>query len=400
MVEQKIIHLDLDAFFCAVEELRQPDLRAKPFAVGGRPQERGVVSSCSYAARQFGVHSAMPMAQALRLCPNLIVIAPDHTAYHAASEQVMSILREWTALVEQISIDEAFLDVSDLPQPPLELAQALQNTIYQRLHLPCTIGVAGSKMVAKIATDVGKSRHRSDTPPNAIEVVPPGHAASFLAPLPVNMLWGVGPKTAARLADLGVKTIGDLARLPEAVLARHFGAVGRELSRHARGIDDRPVITERATRSISQEVTFDRDIADPQRLQQTLHQLCEQVAFHLRQKNLCAGTVRIKLRWPDFTTQTRQVSLSQPTDQDEQIFEAAESLFKSLWQPGRPVRLLGVGGSHLTERAHQLSLWDTKDQKERRLLDALDKLHERFGDQAVQRGRHLKGRAERKKPES
>lgn len=387
---RKIIHLDLDAFFCAVEELGQPDLRGKPFAVGGRPEVRGVVASCSYAARQFGIHSAQPMAQALRLCPELILVPSHYSAYRDFSEQVMAILGQRTALVEQLSIDEAFLDVSDLPQPGLALAQEMQAEINQRVQLPCSLGVATNKLLAKTATDMGKAKHRGITPPNAIEVVPPGQEAAYLAPLPAQALWGVGPKTAARLAELGIRTIGDLARLPESVLARQFGQSGHEMSQHARGLDDRPVTPERAARSISQEVTFDRDVANPGVLDDTLRSLSEGVARMLRQKDLCASTIRLKLRWPDFTTQTRQVSLSMPTDQDGLIYGAAAGLLRSIWKDGRAVRLIGVGASRLTERAHQLSLWDTQEQKEHRLLDALDDLRERFGDDVIRPGRTLR----------
>lgn len=390
MSTRKILHIDLDAFFCAVEELRDPTLRGKPFAVGGNPQQRGVVSSCSYAARQFGVHSAMPMAQALRLCPEMLVISPNFSAYREFSEQVMDILHQHTALVEQLSIDEAFLDLTDLPQPGLALAQGLQREINKQLGLPCSLGVATNKLLAKTATDAGKAKQRGPTPPNAIEVVPPGQEAAYLDPLPTRALWGVGPKTAARLAELGIQTVGQIARLPDAVLIRQFGQAGREMGQHARGMDDRPVATERSARSISQEITFDQDVSNQEILTRTLRTMSEKVALSLRQSDLCAGTVRLKIRWPDFTTHTRQVSLAQPADQDGIIFEAALELLHSIWAKGRPVRLLGVGASRLTPRAHQLSLWDTPDQKERRLLDALDGLRDRYGKDVVQSGRTLK----------
>jgi DNA polymerase IV len=392
MGNRKIIHLDLDAFFCAVEELRQPDLRGKAFAVGGQPQERGVVSSCSYAARQFGVHSAMPMSQALRLCPGLLVIPPHFAAYRELSERVMAIMGRRTALVEQLSIDEAFLDVSDLPQAGLQLAQELQREIQETLRLPCSLGVATNKLLAKTATDVGKGKHRGTTPPNAIEVVPPGEEAAYLAPLSAQALWGVGPKTAARLAELGIHTIGDIARLPEAVLVRQFGQPGREMSQHARGIDDRPVAPERAARSISQEITFDRDVSSGTVLLDRLHSMSGEVARTLRRKGLCAKTIRLKLRWPDFTTLSRQVSLPQATDQDGVIYDAAADLLQSVWSEGQPVRLIGIAATRLAEQAHQLSLWDTPDQKERRLLDALDTLRQRFGEDVVRSGRTSKSR--------
>jgi len=390
MAYRKILHLDLDAFFCAVEELRQPELRGVPFAVGGRPNERGVVASCSYPARQFGVHSAMPTARALKLCPGLILVTPQHQAYHAASVQVMDILNQLTPLVEQISVDEAFMDVSDLPQTGLELAKVLQAGIFEKTGLPCSIGVATNKLVAKIATNIGKSTHRSPSPPRAILVVPPGGEAAFLAPLPVRELWGVGPKMSARLVELGVTTIGELARKPEAWMVKQFGKWGFEMAQHARGFDDRPIELLREAKSISQEVTFDRDIAEQNRLEDTLQEMSAQVGYRLRQEGLSGGTVRIKLRWPDFSTHTRQLTLPQATDQDGIIFSIARQLFHSLWEPGRPVRLLGVGVSGLSSQVYQMSLWDGSNEKERRLLAALDALRQRFGEEAVQRGRTVR----------
>ena len=272
---RKILHLDLDAFFCAVEELHNPALRGKPFAVGGRPESRGVVASCSYAARQFGVHSAMPMARALRLCPGLLVVSTRHGVYGDYSRQVMDRLYQLTALVEPISIDEAFLDLSDLPEPGLEIARRLQSRIQQELGLPCSLGVATNKLVAKIATDTGKAARRGPTPPNAITVVPPGEEAAFLAPLPVSALWGVGPKSAARLEGMGIHTIGDLAQMSPAALVSHFGKNGADLARHARGIDDAPVVTTHEVKSISQETTFERDLRESEALRRTLLDLSE-----------------------------------------------------------------------------------------------------------------------------
>jgi DNA polymerase-4 len=384
---RKILHLDLDAFFCAVEELRDPELRGKAFAVGGLPGERGVVASCSYPARAFGVRSAMPMSRALRQCPGLIVIPGHHADYARYSEQVMDILGERTALIEQISIDEAFLDLTDLPQTGEELARGLQAAIRTRLQLPCSLGVATNKLVAKIANDYGKARHRGEGTPCAITVVPPGEESAFLAPLDVGALWGVGPKTAAQLEGMGIHTIGDLAAMPESYLARRFGINGHDLWLRAHGIDDRPIATEHAVKSISQEITFDRDVSDGARLRQTLRGMSEKVAYRLRADNLCASTVKLKLRWADFTTPTRQVSLEHPTDQDGVIYAAALGLFETLWNSGRPVRLLGVGASRLTPTAHQLGLWDTPNEKERRLLEALDSLREKFGDRVVKRGK-------------
>jgi len=388
-VSRKVLHLDLDAFYCAVEEQRDPALRGKPFAVGGRPEERGVVSSCSYAARKFGVRSAMPMSRAVRLCPSLIVVPARHKAYGEVSRQVMERLHALTPLVEQISIDEAFLDVSDLSEPGEVIARRLQEVIRDEFGLPCSLGVAANKLVAKIASDVGKAAARSGGPPNAIQVVPSGQEVEFLAPLPVMMLWGVGPKTATRLEELGIKTMGDLARWPEADLARRFGKVGHELSRHARGLDDRPIVTTREAKSISQETTFVRDIRDGVLLRRTLRSLADQVGRRLRQEGLSGTTVKLKIRWPDFTTPTRQTTLQQPTDQDDVIYTVALKLFEQIWKTSQPVRLIGVGVSGLGPRSRQLGLWETDAARAERLQAAVDKLRERFGEQAVKRASEL-----------
>ncbi|MCG3212661.1 MAG: DNA polymerase IV [Anaerolineae bacterium] len=364
---RKILHLDLDAFFCAVEEQRDPALRGRPFAVGGQPDQRGVVASCSYAARQFGIRSAMPMARAVRLCPGLIIVPAHFPAYQAASRQVMATLHTLTPLVEQLSIDEAFLDVSDLPEPGEVIARRLQASINTHLKLPCSLGVATNKLVAKIANNIGKASARGSQPPNTIKVVPPGQEAAFLAPLPVAELWGVGPKTADRLAQLGIRTIGDLARWPAADLARRFGQPGRDLARHALGLDERPVETEHETRSISQETTFVEDIADGEQLRQTLRHQSEQVGRRLRQHKLQGSTVRLKLRWADFTTLTRQLTLARPTDLDGDIYAAARQLFEQHWPPGQRVRLIGVGVSGFENPGYQLGLWETETEPDRRL---------------------------------
>ena len=386
---RKILHLDLDAFFCAVEELRDPGLRGKAFAVGGRPESRGVVASCSYAARQFGVHSAMPMAQALRVCPGLIIISPRHGAYGIVSQKVMEQLSQLTPLVEQVSIDEAFMDVSDLPEEGRILAERLQATINRELKLPCSLGVSTNKLVAKIATDVGKASNRGTNPPNAITVVPPGQEAAFLAPLPTRSLWGVGPKTAKRLAEIGILTIGQISSQPESLLVSHFGKNGLDLVRHARGIDDSPVITTHAVKSISQETTFERDITDGTALRRTLKTLSEGVGSRLRQENLSGSTIRLKLRWANFTTLSRQVTLSQPTDQDGVIYETACNLFDQTWTDRRAVRLLGVCASGLGNAARQLNLWDANLEKEHRLLEAVDGLRQRFGAEVIQHASHI-----------
>src|SRR5258706_2874640 len=301
-----ILHLDLDAFYCAVEETRNPELRGKAFAVGGKPDERGVVASCSYAARCNGVRSAMTMSKALRLSPGLIIVPGHHHVYSEVSKQVMDILHSVTDLVEQISIDEAFLDISGIQDEPKRIARGLQTRINKELQLPCSIGIASNKMVSKIATEVGKAlalkRIKAQglaEPPNALTVVGFGEEAGFLNPLPAEMLWGVGPKTSARLTELGIYTIGDIAKWPESEMLRLFGENGRELSRHARGIDDRPVETERETKSISQENTFSRDVRDDKLLQKTLREMSAEVAKQLRSEERRVGK-ECRSRWSPY----------------------------------------------------------------------------------------------------
>lgn len=381
-----ILHLDLDAFFCAVEELEDPSLVGKAFAVGGRPEERGVVASCSYPARLFGVQSAMPMSQALRLCPGLLVIDHHHGNYGEMSRKVMERLENLSPLVEQISIDEAFVDISGLGDP-LSLARCLQSEVREKIGLPCSIGIAPSKLVAKIATEVGKKGGNKGEPPHALTVVASGQEAAFLDPLPVDMLWGVGPKTAARLAENGIHTIGDLARRSEGDLVRWFGENGRDLHRHACGRDDRPIETEHEAKSISQETTFVRDLRDDRELERTLRELASQVGRRLRKQGLAGRTVKLKLRWPDFSTLTRQASLPQPTDQDDEIYTTALELLRSVRAPGKAVRLIGVGVSGLGEPLRQLGLWDGQAEKRRRLQEVLDELQEKYGRDAIRRGR-------------
>ncbi|MGE5073331.1 MAG: DNA polymerase IV [Anaerolineae bacterium] len=381
-----ILHLDLDAFFCAVEETRNPELRGKPFAVGGKPDERGVVASCSYAARQFGIRSAMPMARAVRLCPGLLIVPGRHRIYSEVSKQVMARLRLITPAMEQISIDEAFLDLSSVNTAPDVVARKLQAEIRDELGLPSSIGIASNKMVAKIATEVGKKAARGGGPPFGLTIVPAGEEAAFLAPLPADMLWGVGPKTSARLTELGIHTIGAIARWPEGDLTRLFGENGRDLWQHAHGLDRRPIVTERETKSISQETTFTRDVRDDRALENTLKELAAEVARNLRRSSLAGSTIKLKIRWPDFTTLTRQTTLAHRTDQSQEISRVAVELLHSVRKPGQAVRLIGVGVSGLGEPVRQLGLWDVQSEKQRRLQDAIDKLRDRYGDEVIGHG--------------
>jgi DNA polymerase IV len=337
-----ILHLDLDAFFAAVEVLENPDLEGKPVVVGGRAEERGVVCSASYEARSSGVRSAMPTFRALALCPAAVVVAPRHALYRAYSRRVMAILHQASPLVEQISVDEAFVDVTEQIsgwEEAIEVARGLQQRVRAEVRLSASLGVAANKLVAKVASDRDK--------PGGLTVVPPGQEARFLAPLPVRVLWGVGPVTAKKLAASNVLTVGDLAQLPEAELRARFGQHGAEMARQALGIDDRPLAQAHEPRSVSHETTFVRDIADPDRLRHQLLELSRGVARRLRHANLAAATVAIKIRYADLTTVTRQTTLAVPTDHEGEISRAALTLLQRAWKSGRPIRLLGVAGRNL-----------------------------------------------------
>lgn len=354
-----ILHIDLDAFYCSVEEIETPELRGKPFAVGGKPNERGVVASCSYAARAVGVRSAMPMSKAVQLCRDLIIVGGRHRLYGEYSEKVMSKLRDLTPLVEQISIDEAFLDISNLDEDPTRLALDLQADIRIELQLPSSIGIASNKLVAKIATEVGKkSSNRKNEPPFGFTIVSHGKEAQFLSALSADMLWGVGPKTYARLSELGIKTIGDIAQWPQKELINLFGENGKDLWLHAQGIDDRPIVTEYETKSVSQETTFNVDETDEKILEKTLHEQSFDVAKQLKRNDLAGKTVKIKIRWTDFTTLTRQTTLPTSTNDGDEIFQAAVKLMKAVRKPNQAVRLIGVGVSGIGAPIRQLGLWD------------------------------------------
>ncbi len=383
--ERWIILVDLDAFFASVEELLDPSLRGKPLVVGGTPEGRGVVASASYAARAYGIHSAMPTSLALRLCPNLIVVRGHYASYGQYSDRIMSILSDFTPAMEQVSIDEAFLDVTGCEQlwgAPLEIARRIKQRVDGEVGLPISLGVAATKLVAKIACSQGK--------PNGLVLVPQGEEAQFLAPLAIEELWGVGKVTGARLRSRGVRSIGDLQRLGPKMLTDMFGDAGEWLYRSSLGIDPTPVVTDHGRRSISQETTFGQDIAEREPLRRTILQMSDHLARQLRQRGLVGGTVRLKMRTAAFETSTRQSALEQPTDRAEVINAAAMQLLDANWSPGRRLRLIGVGVSGLLDEAgYQLDLFDDHDQRAIRLATALDEIRERFGRDAIVRASML-----------
>ncbi|HUY44634.1 MAG TPA: DNA polymerase IV [Streptosporangiaceae bacterium] len=347
-----VAHLDLDAFFAAVEELERPELKRMPLVVGGDPHGRGVVATANYVARGFGIHSAMSAAEALRRCPQATFVRPRHSLYRDYSHEVWATIREIVPTVEQAGIDEGYLDLGELA-PAFDdaraLAEAVQAVVRARTHLSCSLGVATSKVVAKVASDRRK--------PGGLTAVRPGREAAFLAPLPVRVLPGVGPRAEERLGRLGIETIGDIAALSDNDL-RHVlrGKVGRELRDRARGIDPRPLEVSTERISISQEETFERDIGDPERLHDELRRMSEQLARHLRSRGQVARRVTTKVRYPDFAIRTRSTSLQAGTDEAVRIGELACSLLdRALAERPGPLRLVGVGVSALAEHV-QLSL--------------------------------------------
>jgi DNA polymerase-4 len=332
--------------------LDNPDLLGKPILVGGRPESRGVVATASYAARKYGIHSAMPMYRAVRLCPDAIVLPPRFDLYREYSRRVMTILRDTTPVLEIVSIDEAYLDLTERVgewREAVGLAQGLQGRVLDEVGLSASLGVATNKLVAKVASDHNK--------PGGLTVVPPGEEAAFLAALPVQAIWGVGPVTAEKLAQMGVATVGDLARLSQDVLVARFGDHGKAMARRARGIDRRPVVTEHERKSVSRETTFRQDLRDMEALKKHLWQLSQGVARRLERGGVVAGTIAIKLRYDDFETLTRQMSLDVPTDDAVRIYRVALVLLQQTWERERAVRLLGVGGHHLVLPTGQLPLF-------------------------------------------
>lgn len=348
--DRAVLYLDLDAFFASVEMLENPELTGKPLLIGGS-RKRGVVASASYEAREFGVHSAMPMRRALEKCPDAVVLPTRHELYREYSGRVMERVQAVGDRMDVIGIDEACVEVTDgidRWDEAAQIAGRLQAAISEELELPSSFGVATNRLVAKIASDQDK--------PRGLTVVPPGREAAFLAPLPVSELRGVGPKTEVSLHELGLQTIGDLAELSADRLERRFGKHGRAMYRRARGLDERPVGMPRTRKSVSKERTFSDDLDEPRALAVRLWTLSQKVGARLRSKQLVGGTVAIKLRYADFTTITRQRSLARPTDEDERIYRIALELLKRAWERDRPVRLLGVGTHDLTPPTGQLTL--------------------------------------------
>jgi len=386
-------HVDMDAFFVSVEELFDPSLKGKPVVVGGRPNERGVVSAASYAARKFGVHSAMPLRTAYKLCPQAIFVDGHPERYRESSRQVYDVLHSFSPLVEMASIDEAYIDMTGterLHGPPLKAAHRLHEQMKAVTRLNCSIGIAASRLVAKISSDQAK--------PNGVLWIIAGCEATFLAPLDVRKVPGVGKVTEKNLHALGIRKVGDLARLDEKFLEERFGKWGLALAGKSRGEDaggwyDSEIGEDSGPKSISHEHTFSEDTAEVAQLEATLARLSEMVGRRLREHGLHARTIQLKLRYSDFSTITRAHSVSRPTQLDTELFTEIRELFHANWKAGAKVRLLGVNASSFEEQADQMDLLG-EDRHERwtRALAAADRLRDKFGESAVSLAASLRGK--------
>ncbi|KPK84053.1 MAG: hypothetical protein AMJ81_06670 [Phycisphaerae bacterium SM23_33] len=382
-VNRRIIHVDMDEFFAAVEKLDRPQLRGRPILVGGDPAGRGGVSTASYEARAFGCRSAMPMVTALRLCPEAVVLPVRGERYREVSDRVFEILERFTPVIEPVSIDEAFLDVAGCERllgPAEGIARRIKADIPRELGLTASVGLAPNKFLAKLASDLQK--------PDGLVVLTERNVHEVLDPLGIEKLWGVGPAAAEQLKRLNIHTIGQLRRTSAEGLTEALGQLGEHLLQLANGQDDRPVTPDSQAKSIGQEQTFAQDLAELDELRRVLLQQTEQVGRRLRRHGLKARTIRLKLRYGDFTTLTRSQTLPEPTDVTQEIWGQAEALLLA-WarRSQRPLRLLGVTAAQLVWQRGQLPLFEEPERlKQRRLDQALDEIADRFGDEAVRRG--------------
>ena len=389
-----IFHVDMDAFFVSVEELYDPSLKGKPVVVGGQRDERGVVSAASYEARKFGVHSAMPLRTAAKLCPQAIFLNGHPERYRECSEKVYGVLNTFSPMVEMASIDEAYLDMTGtdrLHGPPLRAAHALHQKIKAETNLNCSIGIGGSRLIAMVSSAKAK--------PNGVLLVVAGQEAKFLAPLDVRDIPGVGKVTEKNLHALGINQVGDLTKLEEHELERRFGKWGLALAGKARGEDaggwfDSEVGEDTDAKSISHEHTFNEDTAQVEKIDATLMRLSEMVGRRLREHGFFARTLQLKLRYSDFTTLTRAHSLAAPTQLDTEIYEQIHTLFHKNWKQGRTVRLLGVQASSFGsgETAQIDLLEEERQQRWKKAMAAADKMRDKFGESSVSLATGLRGR--------
>ena len=381
----RIMHIDLDAFFVSVEQVGNPKLIGRPVVVGGRPDRRGVVAAASYEARKYGIHSGMPLATAYRLCPGAIFIEGSFHKYRDASCKFMAVLSDFAPFLEPVGIDEAYLDVNGFESihgSIRQMALKIKKRIKDELGLNASVGIASCKVVAKIASDLSK--------PDGLLEVASGKERSFLAPLTIDKLPGIGKRTENILRGLGITTIGKLSILPLNTLKSHFGASGSTLHNYSKGIDDRKVEPPGAAKSISRETTFAKDTKDRSFLQATLHYLSERVGSQLRQQGIQARCISLKLRYADFTTITRSRTLPQATDADQIIASTGmELLNNASAQAKQPIRLIGIGVSNLTT-GRQLDLFNYTTQRVEQLSRAIDRIRKKYGFTAIQTGRTLR----------
>ena len=380
------MHVDLDAFFVSVEQVDHPELKGKPVVVGGRPDTRGVVAAASYEARAFGVHSAMPLRTAARLCPQCIFVEGNFARYSETSRKFMAILADFSPFIEPMGLDEAYLDVTgfeSLHGTIRQMGYAIKKRVKAELGINVSVGIANSKVVAKIASDASK-------PDGLIEVAPGGEAA-FLTPLPIRRMPGIGEKTEPIFRRLGIDTIGKLARVPAEGLKKLLGNHGEHLRNMALGIDDSPVQSREEAKSMSRETTFGEDLHDRSVLEATLRYLSERVGAGLRQNGRFARCITLKLRYTDFMTITRNRTLQQVTDADGVIFDAGLTLLRAaLLKEKKAVRLIGIGVTGLSESGQQLSLLDDTNLRLEKLDKAVDRIREKYGFGAIQTGRTMK----------
>ncbi len=384
MTGRAILHVDMDAFFASIAQLDDPSLRGRPVLTGGTGK-RGVVTSASYEARPFGCRSAMPMAVAKRLCPHAVAVKVPGQRIREMSAGLFDLLDDFSPLVQPLSVDEAFLDVTGsdrLMGDPVTIAQKLRQRIRDELGLTASVGVSFNKFLAKLASDLDK--------PDGLTVITPDNLDATLLPLPVSRIWGIGPAGAARLERMGVKTVADLRRLTREQLDRRFGELGERFHRLCRGLDDRPVVPDHQAKSIGHETTFGDNRTDPDMLRQDLLGLTESAAYRLRRRRFFARGVTLKLRFDDFTTITRSATLDRPTDLTDELYRAVRGLFDK-WADAsfQPVRLIGFSAGPLTDQPGQLELFeDPRRRKQARIDQALDGIADRFGAQTVHRGAH------------
>jgi DNA polymerase-4 len=385
-----IAHVDMDAFFVAVERRDDPSLARKPIIVGGTVSSRGVVAAASYEARRHGVHSAMPMTRARRLCPDAVYIPASHTKYSAASRQVMNLLRTFTPALQAASVDEAYLDLTGterLHGPPFAAAAKIRNAVMDELGFSASVGVASNRLMAKVSSELSK--------PAGILHILPGLESAILAPLAIDALPGVGKVTAARLRGMGIRTIGDITRLPLTVLEANFKSWGTELYRKARGEGSTEILLQSAPKSIGKETTFSEDQRDPNHLEATLSRLTAEAAGRLRRKKMTAKGVTLKIRFEDFDTKTLATRLEPPTAIDRLLFEAVRGLLVRALQEkskGRKVRLLGVYLGGLTPVSQQVQLFvEEESERDTRLIETVDRLRDRFGEGSLVSGKSIEG---------